>query len=542
MRRVRMSKLWNEIMPKTKMLYANLPKRHNKKGIVLLRSLATGLICLTLGLFIAKGMTASAENNSPYFIKVNKQQNCLTIYEKDEDGKYTVPVKAMTCSTGWATPLGTYNTMIKYRWKLLMGDVWGQYSTRIVKGILFHSVWYYEKDPSTLSATQYNKLGTDASHGCIRLTVADAKWIYDNCPVGTTVEIYNSKDPGPLGKPETLKLLPGTGWDPTDLDKNNPFLNKKPTIKGAKNLTVPWGEEANLLKGVKATSTAGTDITSKLTVEGDVDFNTAGKYTIQYAVTDAIGRTRTKKVVVTVEAPELVPTLEGVRDRYATADTVIDRAFALDGVIAYLDDKELPIDDVMVNIVKETEDRYTIEYSVSANSNQAVTASAKVMIDKNAPVIEGIKHRELTLQQLNSGRNGIKKLALEGITVSDDYTELTKEQIKIYTAVKSDYAYLVTYEVFDEAGNQTRETVQFTYFSDTRIDGVANQNSIPAGTDINLDYVSQGVTSSLNGTDTTEQMRIVIDKYSGGVYLITYYTNNSDGNAINIIAYYTVLE
>ena len=31
------------------------------------------------------------------------------------------------------TPLGTYQTMAKYRWKALMGNVWGQYSTRIVE-------------------------------------------------------------------------------------------------------------------------------------------------------------------------------------------------------------------------------------------------------------------------------------------------------------------------------------------------------------------------------------------------------------------------
>ena len=32
-------------------------------------------------------------------------------------------------------------------------------------------------------------LGRKASHGCIRLKIDDAKWIYDNCPYGTTVVI-----------------------------------------------------------------------------------------------------------------------------------------------------------------------------------------------------------------------------------------------------------------------------------------------------------------------------------------------------------------
>jgi len=88
----------------------------------------------------------TAKSDMPYYIKVNKQQNCVTVYEKDKKGQYTIPVKSMVCSVGGATPLGIFKTPIKYRWKLLMGDVWGQYSTRIVGGILFHSVWYYKMD------------------------------------------------------------------------------------------------------------------------------------------------------------------------------------------------------------------------------------------------------------------------------------------------------------------------------------------------------------------------------------------------------------
>ncbi|HAH78565.1 MAG TPA: L,D-transpeptidase, partial [Ruminococcaceae bacterium] len=34
-----------------------------------------------------------------------------------------------------------------------------------------------------------DKLGEPASHGCIRLPVEDAKWIYDNIPEGTKVVI-----------------------------------------------------------------------------------------------------------------------------------------------------------------------------------------------------------------------------------------------------------------------------------------------------------------------------------------------------------------
>lgn len=34
------------------------------------------------------------------------------------------------------------------------------------------------------------RLGMRLSHGCVRLAIENAKWIYDNIPSGTTVIIY----------------------------------------------------------------------------------------------------------------------------------------------------------------------------------------------------------------------------------------------------------------------------------------------------------------------------------------------------------------
>ena len=143
-------------------------------------------------------------------IRVNRLQNVVTVY------KGGIPIRAMLCSTGDATPYGTYYTPNKFRWLGLVGPCYGQYCTQIVGDFLFHSVPYVSPDANTLMTEEYNKLGTTCSHGCIRLCVADAKWIYDNCALGTKVELYDSPDPGPLGKP-ALKLLPaGQTWDPTD--------------------------------------------------------------------------------------------------------------------------------------------------------------------------------------------------------------------------------------------------------------------------------------------------------------------------------------
>lgn len=168
----------------------------------------------------------------PYYIKVNYTANTVTIYKKDENGKFTVPYKAMVCSTGKSTPTsGVYKTPQKTRWGSLIGS-YGQYCTRITGQILFHSVPYLKNgDKTSLEYWEYDRLGETRSLGCIRLTVIDAKWIYDNCPLGTSVEFYSSSNPGPLGKPTAKKISgydePFKNWDPTDPDPNNPWHNQK---------------------------------------------------------------------------------------------------------------------------------------------------------------------------------------------------------------------------------------------------------------------------------------------------------------------------
>jgi lipoprotein-anchoring transpeptidase ErfK/SrfK len=164
----------------------------------------------------------------PYEIHVNRQANTVTVYVPDENGNHTIPYTAFVCSCGSDTPEGTFRTSDKYTWRALIHNVYGQYATRITGSILFHSVPYTAMSKGTLQAEEYNKLGQTASAGCIRLPVANAKWIYDNCPSGTTVVIYSSDDPGPLGKPAAQQIPLDSTWDPTDPAPENPWNSQQP--------------------------------------------------------------------------------------------------------------------------------------------------------------------------------------------------------------------------------------------------------------------------------------------------------------------------
>lgn len=469
-----------------------------------------------IGLFFTNRTEVVKADTLPYLIKVNRQQNCITIYKQDKNGKYTVPIKAFVCSTGGSnTPLGTYKTPAKYRWKLLMGDCWGQYSTRIVGGILFHSVWYYEQDASTLSARQYNKLGTAASHGCIRVTVADAKWIYDNCPLGTTVIIYDSKDPGPLGKPKSIEIPLTTGWDPTDPSNLNPWKNKKPTIQGAKNQTIKNGSKVDLLKGVTAKSSVGLYITKSIQVTGTVNTKKPGKYKITYTIVDALGRKDKKTVTFTVLADTASPILAGVKDQTVNGEQIIDRTFALKGVTASLSGKPIAKKNIKVTINKKNDTVYTIHYSVTGSNNKTTKKTATITIDRDAPVITGVKDNYITSDQVVN-----KTFALKGVSATDQGKKLEKSSIKVSIVNKKDH-YTVTYQITDKAGNTAIETAIFTINDGGLIVGVKDQ-TITSDVKVDEAFALNGVTAYIGTMEVSNTIGVKISKLIDNKYIITY--------------------
>jgi len=191
------------------------------------------LAVILILVFLTGAASAAGAGQSPYAIRVNRACNTVTIYTMDDAGQYTVPVKAMICSTaraGYVTPLGNY-TLDSWRspWRLMLDGTYGQYATGFYGHYLFHSICYTDDSHNAMSREAYNNLGAPASMGCVRLETADAKWIYDNCPAGTPVTIYDDPyDPGPLGKPERTvdEITPEmyNGWDPTDPAAGNPWL------------------------------------------------------------------------------------------------------------------------------------------------------------------------------------------------------------------------------------------------------------------------------------------------------------------------------
>ncbi|MBQ8953322.1 MAG: peptidoglycan-binding protein [Clostridia bacterium] len=131
----------------------------------------------------------------PYQIKVSIKDQRVYVYSADTMDNYTILTMTFKCSTGLdstPTPKGTFtDTGRGARWHYFQKfDCWAQYAWYIDGDIMFHSVLYSQQDESTLRKSSVNALGYKASHGCVRLAVSDAKWIWDNCSSGTTVVVY----------------------------------------------------------------------------------------------------------------------------------------------------------------------------------------------------------------------------------------------------------------------------------------------------------------------------------------------------------------
>ena len=181
-----------------------------------------------------------------YYIIVYNDNCRVLILGKDDFGKYNVVVKTFICSVGIGgedesdyTPEGLYSVEKRYDWRTLFASdedkaqghkyVYGQYAVRFYGNYLFHSVPYYSQSNDDLKMAEFDKLGSPASLGCVRLCVRDAKWIYDNAVNDTQVRVLNGKN-----GPEEFEAVPPiindsayAGWDPTDPDENNPYRKEE---------------------------------------------------------------------------------------------------------------------------------------------------------------------------------------------------------------------------------------------------------------------------------------------------------------------------
>ncbi len=128
-------------------------------------------------------------SNRSYLVLVSYDAHRVRIYRGQKNNWERV--KNFSCTMGargTRTPRGTYTIKNKGRYFNTgsRGRCW--YWTQFYGNYLFHSVIYNRN--SSPNHIIDGRLGINASHGCIRLKLKNAKWIYDNVPRRTKVVIY----------------------------------------------------------------------------------------------------------------------------------------------------------------------------------------------------------------------------------------------------------------------------------------------------------------------------------------------------------------
>ena len=166
-----------------------------------------------------------------YEISINLNNCMISVIDKDMDRV----IRMMPAAISNTIENGTYEPQeeseCRFTWKADGDTGYYRYYTSFGNDIVFHSSRYKEQhNKNSLVTEDYNSIGTISETEGVTLTVEDAKWIYDNCVNGTKVEVYDSPDPGPLGKPSAPKISNNEmcrNWDPTDDTEGNPWLLPK---------------------------------------------------------------------------------------------------------------------------------------------------------------------------------------------------------------------------------------------------------------------------------------------------------------------------
>ncbi len=154
---------------------------------------------------------------SSYAIRINRATRTAYALAKDSSGNYTIPYRTMMVTVG-DTPLGSFKIYEKYRWHFMHEGCYCQFLSRFYGHYLIHSLLYTSPKYNTFDANNYNYMDNMISGGCIRMKAVDAAWVYNNCPNGTTVTIYDDKwDKGPIEKDAIDQAIPANqNYDPTD--------------------------------------------------------------------------------------------------------------------------------------------------------------------------------------------------------------------------------------------------------------------------------------------------------------------------------------
>lgn len=139
------------------------------------------------------GTETTTTDGTPATINVHRVTCTADVY--NSAGQLLRTLIVSTGREGHSTPLGTYSIYEHSTgdgYHAMVDGTYGKWCMRFKKGgYMFHSVCYAKSgDPEPIQQ-EVDDLGTSVSRGCVRLSVADAEWLYNATPNGCVVNILD---------------------------------------------------------------------------------------------------------------------------------------------------------------------------------------------------------------------------------------------------------------------------------------------------------------------------------------------------------------
>lgn len=159
----------------------------NNRGACFLGSMKYSLVKIPTDKVLMQQRANMYSSSTPYLILVNRTTHKVGIFQGWQ-GNWNY-VQYWDCSDGKAsTPTVEGVFRVGSRgYYFDSGDSRCYWWTQFYGDYLFHSVLYNKYN----GALNDGRLGMALSHGCVRLDINNAKWIYDVIPSGTTVVVYH---------------------------------------------------------------------------------------------------------------------------------------------------------------------------------------------------------------------------------------------------------------------------------------------------------------------------------------------------------------
>ena len=158
-----------------------------------MRKFLSFLLIFLVVLSVPLPAEAQVASEQPTKIMVYRRSNICKIYNKEHQLIKTLSVS--TGKPGHETPLGVYQIYEHVNdgdYHLMEDGTYARYCLRFKKGgFMFHTVCYATAEDIEPIPEETAAIGTSASLGCVRLNVADAKWLYNVTSNGCLVIVVD---------------------------------------------------------------------------------------------------------------------------------------------------------------------------------------------------------------------------------------------------------------------------------------------------------------------------------------------------------------